>query len=440
MMTDIELLFATVATDMGRPSSCRAGEQTGEDSSFLECLLGAFNGVGPVMGDATSTDGGEPFPIFCASKGVGWKFREDRPESIQWKGATADSPRGELQKNPVEEVLGTPCPERNDTKVSQVFGRTTKQPGVVNANGSPEIFNGDRSAGGANHAGAASAEVNRAVAGEIRTETVSLPEILRIPGDGASVSSDPALGQGHKSLLAKGPVPASPDGGRAVAGEGRTPTLQNLVRIFQTNHLDPLMGREGNGVLLPDPSASEIGQKRGMRGFVSIGEEGTASTTTQPLTSGETVILRIRPLPAALADGFMQQILENLNVRNWKVGQKDLKIQLHPEEMGRLRMEIGMKDHQVVLKIHVENPLIKDLIENNLAQLREGLLDQGLKMDRCSVTVSDNFLPQSGRNGDNSSGSGDHPFAVDRGETEETPSQRIGSPYGWDSDLVNLFV
>ena len=152
-------------------------------------------------------------------------------------------------------------------------------------------------------------------------------------------------------------------------------------------------------------------------------------------------MVRNGPLPSSLVDGFMQQILEHLNVKTWRVAQREVRIQLHPEEMGRLNMEIGMKDHQVIVKIHVENPFVKDLIENNLAQLREGLLDQGMRMDRCSVTVGDHFQHQSGRDGDDGTeGSGDSLSSIDDGETEKMPSQHPWSAYAGDSDLVNLFI
>lgn len=468
MMIDIELLFSPVAADMGHSTSiCPVPEGEGE-SPFIACLLGAFSGVGPAMENETSPDGGKSLPVFGMPKGIAWRLREDQPGSLQHQGSMAKDTGQGLQGNATEEVLGALPAEGSNTEEIETVGKVVKGPGDASSEASRGIWRGNGSADATGDAIPSSTESDKAVAGEIGKKWESLaqilknpgdsasreagkavtraipneseptPEILRVPGNGVPVSLDPSPKKGQKSLLVKSPAASSPDEGRPLVREGLNRNFQNLVRRFHTTHGDSQMGREGSRVFLPDPSAPGIGQKRGMRGFVSIGEEVASSPTTQPLTSGESVIFRNRPLP--LAEGFMQQILENLNVRTWKVGQKDLKIQLHPEEMGRLRMEIGMKNHQVVLKIYVENPLVKDLIENNLAQLREGLLDQGLKMDRCSVTVGDHFQHQSGGSGDNSPGTGNHGLSMDRGETEKIPPERISSSYPWDSDLVNLFV
>lgn len=467
-MADIEMMmmmFQPLASDMGQLQSSCPVQQSAEDSSFVECLLGAFNGAGRVIGNETSPDDGKPLLISCVSKGVEWKFKEDLLGFPQRERSMIQSPGPVDQKDRITEIKGTLPAEGNDTKKIESVGKLIKGSGDANSDAFHSIPKAKGVEVGTKNPVASSEAADKAIAGEIRKETESPPEILRIAKDSASVSSEPVLQKVQKSLLTDVPAASRPDVQRVVRGEVLGQLFQDLVRRSNTSHVSTQVGKEGKGVLLSDtslseigqkreinlqvgkegrgvllsdPSVPEIGQKREMREFVPIYEEAASSRTTQPLSPGETLIVRNRPI--SLADGVMPQILENLNLRTWKVGQKELKIQLHPEELGRLRMEIGLKDHQVVLKINVENPFVKDLIENNLAQLREGLLDRGLRMDKCSVTVSDHFQHQSGRNQDNSTGSGDHPFSMDRGEAEETASQRVCSPYHQDSDLVNLFI
>jgi hypothetical protein len=75
-----------------------------------------------------------------------------------------------------------------------------------------------------------------------------------------------------------------------------------------------------------------------------------------------------------------------------------------------------------------------------LGQLREGLLDQGLKMDRCFVTVGEHFQHPFGRNGENPASSAYQDMPAAGGDSDEGhPHIFHPQPYG-DSDLVNLFI
>jgi hypothetical protein len=212
------------------------------------------------------------------------------------------------------------------------------------------------------------------------------------------------------------------------------------VRRAYVSYAQFQMVSKNQEIQLGDYHAPEIRQNRGTQESPIAHDDVAGSPLSPQSAAGEPGIIGARPHSISLTEGVMQQILENLNVKTWKVGQRDLRIQLHPEEMGRVRMEIGLKDHQIVLKIHVENPLVKDLIENSVAQLRENLHDQGLKMDRCSVTVSDQFHHSSGRNDDHLPETKDAPFSVDGSETQDATTQGMNPSHHWDSDLVNLFI
>jgi hypothetical protein len=200
------------------------------------------------------------------------------------------------------------------------------------------------------------------------------------------------------------------------------------------------VGIEGNGLSGSGTFPDGINRPKGMGQTAPVVQETTMPPTTGSAGPAPMMTDGSRPLPLGLGEGLVQQVLEQLNLRTWKVGQKEVRIQLHPEEMGRLRMEIGMKDHQVVVRIHVDNPMVKDLIENSLAQLRDGLLEQGLRMDKCSVMVSDHFQQQAGGNEKSGAGSGEPMAQQEAGEKEQMLSHRLWSPYGGDSDLINLFI
>ena len=70
-------------------------------------------------------------------------------------------------------------------------------------------------------------------------------------------------------------------------------------------------------------------------------------------------------------------------------GEKSIKIHLEPEYLGRLELKISITNHQVILKILTDSPLSKEIIENNIIQLKADLNNQGLGTEKIEVFVND---------------------------------------------------
>ncbi|HSV94321.1 MAG TPA: flagellar hook-length control protein FliK [Desulfobacterales bacterium] len=88
--------------------------------------------------------------------------------------------------------------------------------------------------------------------------------------------------------------------------------------------------------------------------------------------------------------GVFDQIVQRavLQVRN---EQSEIKIDLKPEFLGNVRMQIVSENQQVSVRILTEAPAVRDMIETGLQQLRSELQSQGLKVDRLEVAVSDHY-------------------------------------------------
>ena len=56
--------------------------------------------------------------------------------------------------------------------------------------------------------------------------------------------------------------------------------------------------------------------------------------------------------------------------------------------MGHVRMQVITENHQVTVKILTEFGYVKDMIENNIQQLKADLQQQGLEVDKVDVSVS----------------------------------------------------
>ncbi len=67
--------------------------------------------------------------------------------------------------------------------------------------------------------------------------------------------------------------------------------------------------------------------------------------------------------------------------------QSEIKIKLDPPALGTVRMNISTSGDSVRTVIIAENHAVKQIIENNLIQLRDSMSGQGLKVESFTVLV-----------------------------------------------------
>ena len=83
----------------------------------------------------------------------------------------------------------------------------------------------------------------------------------------------------------------------------------------------------------------------------------------------------------------LRQVVNKV-VFNLGNGRSEFKIDLKPESLGHLKMQILTENHHVTVRIVAENPLVKEMIEGNLAQLKANFQNQGLEIEKFDVSVA----------------------------------------------------
>ena len=53
-------------------------------------------------------------------------------------------------------------------------------------------------------------------------------------------------------------------------------------------------------------------------------------------------------------------------------------ITLNPPELGRLKVEMALKDNTMVASFRAENPNVKEALEKNIDLLKSALIEQGV--------------------------------------------------------------
>jgi flagellar hook-length control protein FliK len=90
---------------------------------------------------------------------------------------------------------------------------------------------------------------------------------------------------------------------------------------------------------------------------------------------------------SALTPQAMDQIVHKA-VLLFNNDQHEVNIELKPEFLGHIRMQIVTENQQVAIKIAAEFPFVKEMLESNLNQLKAALQAQGLQIDALEVSVA----------------------------------------------------
>ena len=99
----------------------------------------------------------------------------------------------------------------------------------------------------------------------------------------------------------------------------------------------------------------------------------------------EQVMSKIGPREP-VAQKVMEQVVEGARIQVAR-GQTTARIVLQPPSLGKLNLHIITRDDQVKVTFFAENLQVKEIIESNLAQLRQSFVQQGMRVDDFGVFV-----------------------------------------------------
>ena len=118
----------------------------------------------------------------------------------------------------------------------------------------------------------------------------------------------------------------------------------------------------------------------------------TMSQFTAPATENFSNTLREleinRPiLPKGVSErSIVDQVVQKFSIRG--NGQNtEIKMRLEPPSLGTVRMNVTTQGETVKTTIFAESHAVKQVIENNLSQLKDSFSDQGLKVESFQVMV-----------------------------------------------------
>ena len=90
------------------------------------------------------------------------------------------------------------------------------------------------------------------------------------------------------------------------------------------------------------------------------------------------------------------QIVDKASLRTIQ-GRSEIQIRLKPDFLGNVQMNISADKEQLVVRMVTDQPVVKEIIEANLHQLKTELQHQGLTVDRFEVVVNPDAEQQQNR-------------------------------------------
>jgi flagellar hook-length control protein FliK len=118
-----------------------------------------------------------------------------------------------------------------------------------------------------------------------------------------------------------------------------------------------------------------------------VGSTGgkTVAAAGQDRGDFEQILSRISSR-GSVAQKVVGQIVEGARIQVAN-GETKAKIFLQPPSLGKLNLQIITKEDQVKVTFFAENSQVKEIIENNLSQLRQSFAQQGLRVENFDVFV-----------------------------------------------------
>jgi hypothetical protein len=141
--------------------------------------------------------------------------------------------------------------------------------------------------------------------------------------------------------------------------------------------------------------------------------------------------------------GVFEQIVQRAAV-HVKNDQGEIRIDLKPEFLGHVRLQIVTENQQVTVRIHTELPMVRDMIESNIQQLKSDLQQQGLRVERVEVAVADDPRQHPGRQAQTGAGRKGHAAdGVPLAAAETRAGLRPEASYRWGlggQTTINMFA
>ena len=132
----------------------------------------------------------------------------------------------------------------------------------------------------------------------------------------------------------------------------------------------------------PQDGAHEFRLEAGIKQILSNVSEPSFSEAARGVSESE------RPAARGFLPGYLVEQVGRQIARSLLGGNRVVRLQLRPPELGTVKVEMDIKEHVLRLGMITENSSVKELLLSNAHELRDALVEQGVKLERLDVQIN----------------------------------------------------
>jgi len=238
-------------------------------------------------------------------------------------------------------------------------------------------------------------------------DRISIKELIKLPGD-VKASIDEIVEKVAVTAEKEGPVypllPVSKKKGsiNAKNGEKKATThshskeakllsdsdvSQARPHRLSEDETNPINRARHNGMELGIGDKEEGHVIKSETGKMGVSHEIGSSTFSDTVNAAKHQSKIAKEIiPAHLINQVGRQISRSI-LR----GERVIKLQLHPPDLGSVKVEMDIRDNVLKLGMIIENSTVKELLLSSAHELRQALVEQGVKLEKLDIQINYNF-------------------------------------------------
>jgi hypothetical protein len=182
-----------------------------------------------------------------------------------------------------------------------------------------------------------------------------------------------AKGKNSKSTLSalegKGATKATDQNGQPLSLSGKT---------GMSSELESSQAVESR----PQDGAHDLRLEAGIKEILSNASGPSFSGAAGEVSESE------RPAARNFLPGYLVEQVGRQIARSLLAGKRIVRLQLRPPELGAVKVEMDIKENVLRLGMITENSSVKELLLSNAHELRDALVEQGVKLERLDVQIN----------------------------------------------------
>jgi hypothetical protein len=210
------------------------------------------------------------------------------------------------------------------------------------------------------------------------TPSVDLPAASRIPSTEIEGKGPSAVDPGDR-LTPQGKIEAHP--ARPGTGHGKSdPVPAASAAAVNAGDQPATLDRSVSGRTEPGPPANDGGVKAESSSWA--GNSKAAEAVLDPAGLGKSTGTATKET----AESVMSQIVDRFKLA-LTPGTSRVTIRLHPDHLGPVHLRIVSNNDHISVRIMTELPMVKEMIEGQVGQLKSEMSLQGLSLEKFDVNL-----------------------------------------------------